>query len=163
MIGTSLKIIKTDFVVLITLSAICCGSFTAGQTVGWIITIIAVSACLYFMKYFRFHSPLQLPSAFLLLLSATFMFFIALTFGLRHPPFMVPPGWTWPPFASTSERIAHAFALSLWTVFVVPPTLLVLGLVRRTFSSARTEPRTPSDLANGTNRQMHHDGNSREI
>ena len=52
--------------------------------------------------------------------------------GLRHPPFMVPPGWQWPPFTGIQERMTHAFALSLWSIVFGIPTLLFCGMVRRT-------------------------------
>lgn len=65
------------------------------------------------------------------------IFALSLAFGLHHPPFMVVPGWEWPPFASIEERIGHAFALSVWTFIFGAPTILVLGVVRRSLEATK--------------------------
>ena len=50
---------------------------------------------------------------------------IALALSMRHPPFMVPAGWEWPPFQDFGERLTHAIALSTWQIVLAPIGLLI--------------------------------------
>jgi hypothetical protein len=118
-----------ELMALTMMVAICSNVWRTGQDMGWIATIVCVSLTTYWINHFRF--PTGLPS---LLFELPLIFFVllcvALLLGLHHPPFMVPPGWQWPPFGSLQERIGHAFALSLWAIVWGIPTLLLCNIVR---------------------------------
>jgi len=75
---------------------------------------------------------------FALPLIAMLLFCLALTSGLHHPPWMVPPGWQWPPFQTFRERLTHAFALSIWAFVFGTPTMVFCGIVRRTAAYVAT-------------------------
>ncbi len=111
--------------------AICAAIWQTGQDGGWIATVVAVSAITYWINHFRCR-PILVPSTlFAFPFIATLLFCIALAMGLHHPPWMVPPGWQWPPFTTIQERLTHAFALSIWVLFFGIPTVLIGGIIRR--------------------------------
>lgn len=108
-----------------------------------IIAFVISSSCLayYFNRLRPRVSPL--PSTLILLpLIALAVFVLSLALGLRHPPFLVPEGWEWPPFATIEERAIHAFALSIWTFIFGTPTVVLLGTVRRLLVSSLLASKT---------------------
>lgn len=101
---------------------------------GMILAIVSVSALAYYVNRFR-SGRTNVPTTLRAIpFIAIGFFFSSLIMGLRHPPFMVPEGWQWPPFTNLHERVVHAFALSLWTFLFGLPTMLLLGLLRRLVS-----------------------------
>lgn len=105
-----------------------------GQDRGIVVAIVLTTIMVYYANRLRSNTPLLPTTLIALPMIAIGVFVIALLTGLRHPPLMAPPSWQWPPFASIKERVAHAFALAIWTFIFGTPTMLVLGLVRRLFA-----------------------------
>jgi len=141
-----------ELMALTVMVAICSNLWRTEQDLGWIATIVCVSLSTYWVNHFRL--PTALPTL-LFEFSLVFLviFCFALLLGLHHPPFMVPPGWQWPPFGSLQERIGHAFALSLWAIIWGIPTLLFCDFVRVVLVSFGLQPSTEADDEQSDGRQ----------
>lgn len=120
-------------------------SWRAGQDCGIMVAIISLACTAYYFNRLRSQSPIVPTTLIALPVIAIGVFVIALAFGLRHPPLLVPPDWEWPPFASLRERMIHAFALSIWTFIFGTPTILIMGIVRRLIRMSNV---TPDDATN---------------
>ena len=129
-------------------------SWRMGQDRGLVVAIVLTTIIVYYANRLRSKTSLLPTSLIALPMIAIGVFVIALLTGMRHPPFMVPPGWQWPPFASIQERITHAFALAIWTFVFGTPTMIVLGLIRRLFAligpTAETATNNPMDRSGGS-------------
>lgn len=118
-----------DLLATTLLVAVCAAFWRAGEYYGWNAVVITVTAFAYYVN--RYRLPFELPTSlvlFPLVLMSLFVF--ALMLGMHHPPWMAPPDWQWPPFSSMMERMAHAFALSMWGVFWGVPVLMLCDTVR---------------------------------
>lgn len=94
-------------------------------------SIVCTSMVIYVANHYV-AKPKLAPTSFFALPFVMLIFFaIALMSSLRHPPFIAPENWEWPPFDSMATRVAHAFALSLWSIPFGTFAFLVAGIVRR--------------------------------
>ncbi len=129
-------------------------AWCTGQDRGIVAAIILTTIVVYYANRLRTRTPCLATTLIALPMIAVFVFVIALLTGLRHPPFMVPQGWQWPPFASIKERTVHAFALATWTFVFGTPTMLVLGLIRRLITALNPSPETATNNPMDTKRRI---------
>lgn len=122
----------TDLMAVTAIVAVCAAMWKFDFGLGWMATIIGVTASLYFINHLRARPPFLASMIVAIPLIALAFFFVALLFGLHHPPFMIPPDWKQPLFTSIEERMIHAFALSIWVWIFSTWTILILSMIRRT-------------------------------
>ncbi|MFO0924341.1 MAG: hypothetical protein U0905_17840 [Pirellulales bacterium] len=90
----------TELFALTACVGITAASWRIGQDAGMVVAIVLTTIIVYYVNHLRSNTSLLPTSLFALPIIAFGVFVIALLTELRHPPFMVPPGWKWPPFAS---------------------------------------------------------------
>lgn len=155
--GHRLRVSITEIIGLAAFVGVTTASYRMGQDRGLVVAIVLTTIIVYYTNRLRSKTSLLPTSLIALPMIAIGVLVIALLTGMRHPPFMVPPGWQWPPFASIQERITHAFALAIWTFVFGTPTVIVLGLIRRLFAlivpaaeNANNNPMHPSSGSSGS-------------
>ena len=116
-----------DLLLLVLLFAIGAAFWTRGQYQGWAFLTFAIYFASLAYLNVRLCKPIFPTVIALLPICCLLLFMIATCASMRHPPFMVPAGWEWPPFESFGERAGHAFALCVWQVFWVPIAVLLAG------------------------------------
>jgi hypothetical protein len=152
--GQRVKVAIIEMLGLTACVGLTAAAWRAGQDRGIVAAIVLTTIVVYYANRLRSRTPFLATTLIALPMIAIFVFVIAVLTGLRHPPFMVPLGWQWPPFESIKERIVHAFALAIWTFILGTPTMLVLGSIRRLFAALNPTPETATNNPMDTKRRI---------
>ena len=133
-----LKII--DLIGITTLVAIGTMIWNRSQYQGWAFLIVALYLLPIVLFQIRLGWPISKSVAFLIPVCTGILLLTALVFSLRHPPFMVPADWEWPPFTGIGDRVLHAFALSLWQLLWTPVGILIAATFLHLAKSFQKQP-----------------------